>query len=133
MVLPLPVRCSQGGGGCEGQDISPPETEYGRAIHCDTTDSGALQGGGAAAGDTGPTAVAGAAGNRLEYGEGEGGSNSGAGGSKRGGDGDTGIGSGSGFGTSPHNGGDCGRHRGEGVPGSQWFQRSGVERGGICK
>ena len=33
---------SQGGGGREGQDVGPPETEYGRAIHCNTTDSGAL-------------------------------------------------------------------------------------------
>ena len=77
-----------------------------------------------------PTAVVGAVGNRLEYGKGKGGSGSGAGGSKRGGDRDTGIGSGSGFGTSPLAGVDRGRHRGGGIPGSQWFQRGGVERGG---
>ena len=71
MVLPLPGGCSQGGRGCEGQDIGPPETEYSRAIHCNTTDSGALRGGGAAAGDTGPTAVVGAVGNILESGEGK--------------------------------------------------------------
>ena len=130
MVLPPPGGCSQGGGGREGQDIGPPETEYGRAIHCDTTDSGALRGGGAAAGGTGPTAVVRAVGNILECGEGKGGSGSGTGGSKRGGDGDTGIGSGNGFGTSPHDGVDRRRHRGRGVPGSQWFQRGGVERGG---
>ena len=41
-VYPPPGGGSQGGGGCEGQDIGPPETEYGRAIHCDATDSGAL-------------------------------------------------------------------------------------------
>ena len=108
VVLPLPVRCSQGGRGREGQDIGPLDTEYGRAIRCKTTDSGALQGGGAAAGDTGPTAVVLAVGNRLESGEGKGGIGSGTGGSNRGGDGDTGIGSGSRFGNSPHDGGTAG-------------------------
>ena len=130
MVLPPPDRGSQGGGGREDQGIGPPETEYGRAIHCDTTNSGNLRGGRAAAGDTGPTAVVGSVGNRLESGEGKGGIGSGTGGRKRGGDGDTGTGSGNGFGTSPHNGVDRGRHWGGGVPGSQWFQRGGVERGG---
>ena len=42
MVLPLPGGVSKGGRGCEGQGIGPPETEYGRAIYFDTTDSGAL-------------------------------------------------------------------------------------------
>ena len=121
---------SKGGGGREGQDIGPPETEYGREVYCNTTDYGALRGGGAAAGDTCPTAVVGVVGNRLESGEVKGGSGSGTGGSKRGGDGNTGIGSGSGFRTSPHAGVDRGRHRVVGVPGSQWFQKSGVERGG---
>ena len=130
MVLPLPGGESKEGGGCEGQNIGPPEIEYGRAIYCDTTDSGALRGGGEAAGDTCPTAVVGTVGNRLEFGPGEGSSSSGAGGSKHGRVGDTGIGSGSRIGTSPHAGVDRGRHRGEGVPGSQWFQRGGVERGG---
>ena len=86
VVLPLPDGGSKGGGGREGQDIGPPETEYGRAIYCDTTNSGALRGGGATAGDTCPTVVVGAVGNRLESGEGKGGSSSGTGGSKRGGD-----------------------------------------------
>ena len=81
-------------------------------------------------GDTFPTAVVGLVRNQLESGKGEGDSGSGAGGSKRGRVGDTGIGSGSGIGTSPHAGVDRGRHRGGGVPGSQWFQRGGVERGG---
>ena len=63
MFLPLPGGGSKGGGGCDGQDIGPPETEYGRAIYCDTTDSGALRGGGEAARDTSPTAVVGAVGN----------------------------------------------------------------------
>ena len=129
MVLPPPDGCSQGGGGREGRDIGPPETEYSRAIHCDTTDSGALRGGGAAAGDKSPTVVVGVVGNRLESGEGKDGSGSGTGKSKRGGDEDTGIGSGNGFITSPYDGVDRGRHRGGGVLGSQWFQRGGVERG----
>ena len=84
--LPPPGGGSQGGGVREGQDISPPETEYGHAIHCDTTDSGALRGGGAAAGDTGPTAMVGSIGHRLEDGKGKGGkggSGSGTGGSNR--------------------------------------------------
>ena len=57
MVLPLPGGGSKGGGGREGQDIGPLETEYGRAIYCDETDSGALRGGGETAGYTSPTAV----------------------------------------------------------------------------
>ena len=57
MVLPLLVGGSKRGGGREGQDIGPPETEYGRAIYCDKTNSGALRGGGETAGDTSSTAV----------------------------------------------------------------------------
>ena len=128
--LPLPGGCSQGGGGREDQDIGPLETEFGCTIYCDTTDSGALRGCGAAAGDMCPTAVMGEIGNRLESGEGKGNIGSGTGGSNRGGDGDTGIGSGSGFRTSPHEGVDHGRHWGGGVPGGQWFQRGRMERGG---
>ena len=131
--LPPPGGGSQGGGGCEGQEISPPDTEYGRAIHCDTTDSGALQGGRAAAGDTGTTAMVGAIGHILEAGEGKGGkggSGSGTGGSNRGGDGDTRIRNGSGFRASPHEGVDHGQHRGGGVPGGQWVQWDRMERGG---
>ena len=131
--LPLPGGCSQGGRGREGQDIGPPDTEYGRAINFDTTDSGALRGGGAAAGDTCTTAVVGAIGNILESGEGKGGMGSGTGGSNHGGDVDTGIGNGSRLGASPHEGVDHGQHRGGGVPGSQWFQWGGIERGGGLK
>ena len=50
MVLPLPGGGSKGGGGCEGQDIGPPETEYSRAVYFDAVDSGALRGGGETAG-----------------------------------------------------------------------------------
>ena len=94
---------------------------------------GFLQGGGAAAGDTGPTAMVGAIGHRLEAGEGKGGkvgSGSGAGGRNCRGDGDTRIGNGSGFRDSPHEWVDHGQHRGGGVPGGQWFQRGRMERGG---
>ena len=63
MVLPLPGGGPKGGGGREDQDIGPPEKEYRRAIYCDTTDSGALRGGGETAGDTSPTAVVGTVGN----------------------------------------------------------------------
>ena len=52
MALPPPDGGSQGSGACESTDIGPPETEYGRAIHCDATDSGTLRGGGAAGGGT---------------------------------------------------------------------------------
>ena len=130
MVLPLPGGGSKGGGVREGQDIGPPETEYGRAIYCDTTNSGALRGGGVAAGYTCPTAVVGTVRNLLDSGEVEGGSGSGACGSKHVRVGDTGIGGGSGIGTIPHAGVDREWHRGEGITGSQWFQWSGVERGG---
>ena len=77
-----------------------------------------LRGGGAAAGDTGPTAMVGAIGYRLEAGEGKGvkgGGNSRTRGSTCGGDGDTRIGNGS---------------RGGGVTGGQWIQRGRMERGG---
>ena len=57
IVLPLLGGGSKGGGGREGQNIGPPETEYGRAIYCDEANSGALRGGGEAAGDTSPTSV----------------------------------------------------------------------------
>ena len=59
MVLPLPGGGSKGGGGREGQNIGPPEIEYGDAIYFDEADSGDLQGGGETAGDTSPTAVVG--------------------------------------------------------------------------
>ena len=106
-VYPPPGGGSQGGGGREVQDIGTPETEYGRAIHCDTTNYGALRGGGAAAGDTGPIAMVGEIGHILESGEGKGvkgGRGSGTGRSNYRGDGDTGIRNGSGFRAIPHEG-----------------------------
>ena len=116
MGLPPPGRGYQGGGGHESQDIGPPEIEYGRVIHWDSTDSGALRGGRAAVGDTGPTLMVGAIGYRLETGEGKGGKGGGNSGTRRstyGGDGDTRIGNGSG---------------GGGVTGGQWLQRGRMER-----
>ena len=59
MVLPLPGGGSKGGGGREGQDIGPPDIEYGRAIYVDEANSGALRGGGETVGDTSTTAVVG--------------------------------------------------------------------------
>ena len=132
-VYPPPGRGSKGGRGREGQDIGPPETEYGHAIHCDTTNSGALRGGGEAAGDTGPTSMVGAIGNILEAGEGKGGkggSGSGTGGSNRGGDGDTRIRNGSGFRASPHEGwttGNTGEEASLGASGSSGAEWSGAE------
>ena len=85
------------------------------------------------AGDTGPTAMVGAIGHRLEAGEGKGGkggSSSGTSGSNCGGDGDTRIGNGGGFRASPHEGVDHRQHRGGGVSGGQWVQRGRMERGG---
>ena len=116
--LPPPGGGYQGGGGRESQDIGPPETEYGRAIHCDATDSGTMRGGGAAEGDTGPTAMVGATRDSLEAGEGKGGKgggNSGTRGSTCGGDGATRTGN---------------RNGGGGVTGGQWLQRGRMERGG---
>ena len=70
MDLPPPGGGYQGSGDRESTDIGPPETEYGRAIHCNATDSGTLRGGGAAGGDTGPTTMVGTTRDRLEAGAG---------------------------------------------------------------
>ena len=129
---PPPGGGSQGGGGREVQDIGPPETEYGRAIHCDSADSRDLRGGGAAAGDTGLTAMVGAIRHRLEAGEGKGGNGGISSVTSRSncrGDRDTRIRNGSGFRASPHEGVDHMQHRGGGVPGGQWVQRGRMERG----
>ena len=99
--LPPPGGGYQGGGGRKSQDIGPPETEYGRAIHCNATDSGTLRGGGTAEGDTGPTSMVGTTRDILEAGEGKGGKgggNSGTRGSTCRGDGYTRIGNGNGGG-----------------------------------
>ena len=42
LVLSLPGKGSKRCRCREGQDIDPPETEYGRAIYCDEANSGAL-------------------------------------------------------------------------------------------
>ena len=53
MDVPPPGGSYQGSGNSESTDIGPPETEYGRAIHCDATDSGTLRGDGAEGGGHG--------------------------------------------------------------------------------
>ena len=69
MVLPPPGGSNTGCGDREGEDIGPQETEYGRAIRCDATDSGPMRGFGAAEGYKGPPTLVGAEGNRLDTGE----------------------------------------------------------------
>ena len=112
MYLP-PGGSYQGSGDRESTDIGPPETEYGRAIHCDTTNSGNLRCDGAEGGDKGPPTMVGTARDRLEAGAGTGRKSDGS--SRTRGrnyryeddDGDTSIGKGNG---------------GGGVTGSQWLQ-----------
>ena len=112
-------------------DVNPLEAEHGRAIYCDAADSGPMQSGSEAAGDTGPKDMVGADGDRLEGGQGNGGGK----GRRR-------IGGGGGGGgagvdrlglrsRSRHTGGERGRHWGGGVPGSKRLQWSGVERSGV--
>ena len=59
MVLPPPGGSNTGCGDCEGEDIGPQETEYGRAIRCDETDYGPLRGLGATGGGHGSPNVGG--------------------------------------------------------------------------
>ena len=54
MVLPPPGGGNAGGRDREGEDIGPQETEYGRAIRCDATNSGPMRGLGATVGDPCP-------------------------------------------------------------------------------
>ena len=42
VVLPIPGGLNERGVGCAYQDVNPSEEEHGRAIHCDTTDSGPM-------------------------------------------------------------------------------------------
>ena len=42
VAVPPPGGCYQVSGDSAGEDIGPPETEYGRAIRCDAADSGTL-------------------------------------------------------------------------------------------
>ena len=99
----------------------PPETEYGRAIHCDATNYGTLWGDRAAGGDTGPPTMVGTTQDRLEAGAGteikSGGSSRTHGHNCREEDNDgyTRIGKGNG---------------GGGVTGGQWIQWGWMERGG---
>ena len=127
MVLPPPGGSNTGCGDCEGEDIGTQETEYGRAIRCDATNSGPLRGLGATGGDTGSPKMLGAEGDQLETGTGEE--------RKRGDGGDDNRHGGAG--NNGRSGCNIGvRHRigggegGGGVTGSQWLQWGGVELGG---
>ena len=73
--LPVPGRGDEGGRDRADLDINPPEAEHGRAIYCDVADSGPVKGGSKTARCTGPKAMVGADGDRLEGGQGKGGSN----------------------------------------------------------
>ena len=68
--VPPPGGSYQGSGDSASADIGPPEKEYGRAIHCDATNSGTLRGDRAAGGDTGPPTMVGTTRDRLEAGAG---------------------------------------------------------------
>ena len=128
VVLPPPGGSNTGCGDCEGEDIGPQETEYGRAIRCVETNSGPLRGLGATGGDTGPLKMVGAEGDRLETGMGEdrkredGGNNN-----RHGRGGDNGAGSGGNIGVRHGIGGGEG---GGGVTGRLGLLWGGVERGG---
>ena len=75
MVLPVPGGGDEGGRDRADLEIDPPESEHGRAIYCDTADSGPVRGGSKTAGDTGPKEMVGADGYLLGGGQGKGGSN----------------------------------------------------------
>ena len=110
---PPPGGSYQGSGDRESTDIVPPETEDGRAIHCDATDSGTLRGDGAEGGDKGPPTMVGTTRDRLEASAGTDRKSGGSSGThgrncrEEDDDGDTRIGKGNG---------------GGGVTGSQWLQ-----------
>ena len=118
VVLPVPGGGDEGGRDCADSDIDPPEAEHGRTIYCDAANFGPVRGGSKTARGTGPKAVVGADGDRLEGGQGKGGSNGRSGGA--------GV---DGLRLEPqgrHTGWDRERHRGGGVPGSKRLQRSGA-------
>ena len=124
MVLPVPVRVYEGGGDRADLDVNPTEAEHGCAIYCDASDSGPIRGGRKMAWEMGPNEMVGADGDKLEGGQG----NSGGKGRRRSGGGGGGGVDGLGLGArSRHTGGDRGRHRGGGVPGSKRLQWSGAE------
>ena len=60
VVLPVPGGGDEGGGDRADSDIDPPEAEHGRAIYCDSADSGPVRGGSKTAGVTGPKEMVGA-------------------------------------------------------------------------
>ena len=66
VVLPLPGGGDEGGRDGADSDIDPPEAEHGRKIYCNAAYSGPVRGGSKTDGCTGPKAVVGADGDRLE-------------------------------------------------------------------
>ena len=127
VVLLVPGRGDEGGGGCEDPDVDPSEAKHGRAIYCDAAYSGPMRGVSETDGDTGPKEMVGADGDRLEGGQGKGGSKVRR---RRGGGGRAGV-YGLGLGAqSRHTRGDRRRHRGGSVPGIKRLQWSGVEQSG---
>ena len=70
MVLTVPGGGDEGGGDRADFYVNPSEAEHGRAIYCDATDSGPMQGGSETTGGTGPKEMVGADRNRLEGGQG---------------------------------------------------------------
>ena len=67
MAVPPPGGINKERRDREGEDIGPPETEYGRAIRCNAADSGTLRGDGMTGGDTGPPKMVGTYRNRSNY------------------------------------------------------------------
>ena len=124
MVLPVPGGGNEGGGDRADSDVDPSEAEHGRAIYCDAADSGPMRGGSETAGGTGPNEMMGADRDILKGGQGKFGSKGRIRSGEGGGGGVDGLGLGA---QSRHTGGDRGRYRGGGVPGSKRLQWSGAE------
>ena len=114
MDIPLPGGSYQVSGDSESTDIGPPETEYGREIHCDATNYGNLRGDGAEGGDMGTPTMMGTARDRLEAGAGTGRKSDGGGGTR-----------GRNCGDEDDDDGDTRIRKGNGgggITGSQWLQ-----------
>ena len=123
MAVPPPGGSNKGRRDREGEDIGPPETEYGRAIRCNAADSGTLRGDETTGVDTGPPKMVVTDRNRLEAGVGEELKYGGGGRKDRNGRDDN----------SDAGDGVIGFRKGiggGGVTGGQWLQWGGVERGG---
>ena len=108
---------NEGNGNGGDTDLNSPEAEYGRAIHCNTADSGPMRTVHLAARRAGVSAVVGTYGDRPEGRAREGGGSSGGNGNRRG------------FGVRGRARRGCESKRRGGVPGSERIQWNGVERG----